>query len=101
MNALFWICVLLVFAAANTLLSWLLPGATVIGPSLRSLRPLFGLFWLVLIFGFLVPAMRRFRSPLGDIVEAADRVCGRRLFGSARPSTDRGGCAPSLTPSTA
>jgi signal transduction histidine kinase len=74
MNALFWICVLLVFAAANTVLSWLLPGATVIGPSLRSLRPLFGLFWLVLIFGFLVPAMRRFRSPLGDIVEAADRV---------------------------
>src|SRR5438093_1351030 len=71
LGALFWICVVLMFGAANTVLSWLLPGVTVIGPSFRSFRPLFGLFWLVLIFGFLFPAMRRFRSPLGDIVEAA------------------------------
>ena len=71
---LFWICVLVMFAGMNTLLSWLFPGVTVIGPSLRSLRPLFGVFWLVLIFGFLLPAMRRFRSPLGDNVVAADRV---------------------------
>jgi signal transduction histidine kinase len=73
-NALFWIGVLLLFAGTNTLLSWLLPGIHVIGPSLRSLRPLFGVFWLLLIVFVLIPAMRRFRSPLGDIVEAADRV---------------------------
>ena len=73
-NAMFWICALLLFAAGNTLLSWMLPGAPVLGPSLRSLRPVFGLFWLFLIFFFLLPAMRRVRAPLGDIVEAADRV---------------------------
>ena len=73
-SLLFLVCVLLMFAGANAVVSWLLPGATATGPSLRPLRLLFPLFWLLVIFGFLVPAMRRFRAPLGDIVEAADRV---------------------------
>ncbi len=73
-NALFWIGVLLVVAGVNALVSWWFPGDGVAGPSLHPLRPLLALFWLLLIFGFLVPAVRRFRSPLVDIVEAADRV---------------------------
>lgn len=73
-NALFWIGVVLLVAGINTLVSWLFPGSNVIGPSLHSMRPLLALLWLFLIFGFLVPAVRRFRSPLADIVESADRV---------------------------
>ena len=72
--ALVWIGVLLVVAGVNTLLSWLLPGIHLVGPSFRSARPLFALFWLLVIFVFVIPAVRRFGSPLGDIVEAADRV---------------------------
>jgi len=73
-NVLFWIGVLLLVAGVNTLVSWLFPGGNAVGPSLHPLRPLLALFWLFLIFGFLVPAVRRFRSPLADIVESADRV---------------------------
>ena len=73
-NAVFWLAVILLVGAVNTLVSWLFPGANVIGPSLHPLRVLIPLFWLFLIFGFLVPAVRRFRSPLADIVESADRV---------------------------
>jgi signal transduction histidine kinase len=73
-NALFWICVLLLVAGVNAVVSWLFPGANVVGPSFHALRLLMALFWLFLIVGFLVPAVRRFRSPLADIVESADRV---------------------------
>jgi two-component system OmpR family sensor kinase/two-component system sensor histidine kinase BaeS len=72
--ALVWIAVFLIFAAANTLLSWLFPGIHLIGPSIRSVRPLFLLFWIFVILTFVIPAIRRFGAPLGEIVEAADRV---------------------------
>ena len=72
--ALVWIGVFLIFAGVNTLLSWLFPDIHLIGPSIRSVRPLFVLFWVFVIFTFVIPAIRRFGSPLGGIVEAADRV---------------------------
>jgi signal transduction histidine kinase len=72
--AMMWLCIVLMFAGFNTLVSWLLPGVHIIGPSFGSLRPVFALFWLFIIFAFVIPAFRRFGSPLGEIVEAADRV---------------------------
>jgi len=72
-SLLFLVCVLLMFAGANAVVSWLLPGAAVGGP-LRPLRQFVPLLWLVFVFAWLIPVMRRFRAPLGDIVEAADRV---------------------------
>jgi signal transduction histidine kinase len=72
--ALVWIAVFLIFAAVNTLLSWLLPGIHLIGPSIRSVRPLFLVFWIFVILTVVIPAIRRFGSPLSDIVEASDRV---------------------------
>ena len=71
---LFALALFLVIVGATTVISWFFPGGGMAGPPFRVMRVGFGLLWLLFIVGFFRTGMRHFGFPLGDIVDAADRV---------------------------
>ena len=73
MGVLFAVCLVLIAVGLSTVLSWLFAssGAPVF---LRPPRIFFGLLWLFILIALFRRLMGRFGFPLGDMVEAADRV---------------------------
>ena len=73
MGVLFAVALVLVAIGLTTVVSWLLPSAGATVP-IRPPRIFFGLLWLFLLLALFRGLMGRFGSPLGAMVEAADRV---------------------------
>ena len=73
MGVLFAVALVLVAIGLTTVVSWLLPSAGATVP-IRPPRTFFGLLWLFLLLALFRGLMGRFGSPLGAMVEAADRV---------------------------
>ena len=73
MGVLFAVCLVLIAVGLSTVLSWLFAsGAT---PAVvRPPRILFALLWFFVLVTLFRRLMGRFGFPLGDMVEAADRV---------------------------
>jgi signal transduction histidine kinase len=73
MGILFAICLVLIAVGLTTVLSWLFTsgGAPVLA---RPPRFVFALLWLFILVALFRRMMGRFGFPLGDMVEAADRV---------------------------
>ena len=73
MGVLFAVCLVLIAVGLSTVLSWLLAsgGAPVF---VRPPRIFFALLWLFILLALFRRLMGRFGFPLGDMVEAADRV---------------------------
>jgi len=70
---LFALALLLMAIGLTTVVSWILPGANV--PLLvRPQRVFFALLWIFILLAMFRRLMGRFGTPLGEIVEAADRV---------------------------
>jgi len=59
---------------ASTVISWVFPGGRPAGAPVPWSRGGLGLLWLLFVIGFFRAGMRRFGFPLGDIVDAANRV---------------------------
>ena len=73
MGVLFAVCLVLIAVGLSTVLSWLFEsGGAPVG--LRPPRIFFALLWLFIIVALFRRLMGRFGFPLGDMVEAADRV---------------------------
>src|SRR5215470_15804180 len=73
MGVLFAICLVLVAVGLSTVLSWLFEsGGAPVG--VRPPRIFFALVWLFIIVALFRRMMGRVGFPLGDMVEAADRV---------------------------
>ncbi len=73
MGGLFAICLFIFTVGVMTVLSWLLPGGSV--PFFaRPQRIFVGMVWLFILLGMFRRLMGRFGLPLGEMVEAADRV---------------------------
>lgn len=70
---LFAVCLVLIAVGLSTVLTWLFAagGAPVF---VRPPRMFFGLLWLFILIALFRRLMGRFGFPLGDMVEAADRV---------------------------
>jgi signal transduction histidine kinase len=73
MGVLFAICLVLIAVGLSTVVSWLFAsgGAPVF---VRPPRIFFALLWLFILVALFRRLMGRFGFPLGDMVEAADRV---------------------------
>lgn len=73
MGVLFALCLVLIAIGFSTVVSWLFTAG---GPPLivRPPRIILGLLWLFIILVLLRRLMGRFGFPLGEMVEAADRV---------------------------
>jgi signal transduction histidine kinase len=73
MGVVFAICLVLVAIGLSTVVSWLVApsGAPV---TVRPPRILFGLLWIFVLVALFRGLMGRFGFPLGEMVEAADRV---------------------------
>jgi two-component system OmpR family sensor kinase/two-component system sensor histidine kinase BaeS len=73
MGILFAVCLVLIAVGLSTVLSWLFAsgGAPVF---VRPPRIVFALLWLFILAALFRRMMGRFGFPLGDMVEAADRV---------------------------
>jgi signal transduction histidine kinase len=73
MGVLFAVCLVLIAVGLTTVVGWLFPsgGAPVFA---RPPRIFFALLWLFILVALFRRLMGRFGFPLGDMVEAADRV---------------------------
>jgi two-component system OmpR family sensor kinase/two-component system sensor histidine kinase BaeS len=73
MGIVFAVCLVLIAIGLTTVISWVAPSvggpATVYPP-----RPFFGLLWLFVLLALFRRLMGRFGFPLGNMIEAADRV---------------------------
>jgi signal transduction histidine kinase len=74
MGILFAVCLVLIAIGLATVVSWLLPSANGTPMVIRPPRIFFGLLWLFVLVVLFRGFMGRFGSPLGAMVEAADRV---------------------------
>ena len=72
-GGLFAVALFLIGVGLTTVVSWLLPGASIPG-FVRPQRIFLGMVWLFILLGVFRRLMGRFGFPLGDMVEAADRV---------------------------
>jgi two-component system OmpR family sensor kinase/two-component system sensor histidine kinase BaeS len=70
---LFALALLLMAIGLTTVVSWMLPGANV-PLFVRPQRVFFALLWIFILLALFRRLMGRFGTPLGEIVEAADRV---------------------------
>ena len=73
MGVVFAMCLVLVAIGLSTVVSWLLSSSGAPVP-VRPPRILFGLLWILVLVTLFRRLMGRFGFPLGDMVEAADRV---------------------------
>jgi two-component system OmpR family sensor kinase/two-component system sensor histidine kinase BaeS len=73
MGIVFAVCLVLVAVGLTTVISWVAP--SVGGPvTLHPPRPFFALLWLFVLLALFRRLMGRFGFPLGNMIEAADRV---------------------------
>jgi len=72
-GGLFAVVLFLIGVGLTTVVSWLFPGASIPG-FVRPQRIFLGMVWLFILLGVFRRLMGRFGFPLGDMVEAADRV---------------------------
>ena len=73
MGILFAVCLVLIAVGLSTVLSWLFTSGGAPG-FVRPPRFVFALLWLFILIALFRRMMGRFGFPLGDMVEAADRV---------------------------
>jgi two-component system OmpR family sensor kinase/two-component system sensor histidine kinase BaeS len=73
MGVLFAVCLVLIAVGLSTVLSWLFASGGTPG-LVRPPRIFFALLWLFILVALFRRLMGRFGFPLGDMVEAADRV---------------------------
>ena len=95
MGVLFAVALVLVAIGLTTVVSWLLPSAGATVP-IRPPRTFFGLLWLFLLLALFRGLMGRFGSPLGAMVEAADRVAAGD-YSTRTPERTRTEAPPALS----
>ena len=73
MGVLFAVCLVLIAVGLSTVLSWLFASGSA-PVAVRPPRIFFALLWVFILVALFRRLMGRFGFPLGDMVEAADRV---------------------------